>query len=1148
MTSHITTMLAAITLLATIVPGAFAGGATSVYDFVKRFPDAKVTNAMSPGIVRGESAGVMKPAIFLHPSLPGETTAEYAVELPKLKSGEKLLAVYSAGLRDGIRMNDAASPFDGVTFALKINGKTEFEANLKDFGWIDAATDLTSQAGKKVKVTFVTRGNKNTNYDWALWGAPHIFRLSTSILEGTTAPAAKGIVTVRPAKDAVLTVSPVGGSGGQPITANLRKGRLSAVRFDYMASGANSVKVEYAGSPKDLAVYAFAPELRIVSFGPTSAVVYQGKPCMLRVVVENIGEGALEKSDDASVTVGLSADGSPVKGYGSLSSVQRLPVGPLLPGKSQAIEFEFAAPANTPEMRLGAVITVADSPEVVADRTVPVVSPSAVADAPGGTVTAEKLADGSVVLRNARIRMHMLRSTSGFAAWTMSVPRDGEWQQVSSGSFGTLTALSEGRPVESRLYPTDAKLSNDSVTLSLNGTAGASPCTFEWVFRLDAEKPRVSVRHSVTAQQPADILHFSGPTVYAGDGAFGAKKDEALFPGLEYLLTEDSSGTEFVSPPNNLRTVPHPNKVTIPFMAVRHGGTLVMLEWDPLQRWDGKADRPSPIFASRNFLDGQDNHLMGIFAPSVPDWTPENKTTAEKPYALAAGQSIRLDAVITAMADSTTIIDAVDDWIARHGFPEPPKMTRKPSEMMDLCDQSFLGSSWDAGAKAWKHTITGPTTFDAMIANYLWARTHRVAKKDVILAIEDVVRPATDAAKASLPLSTSLFVGDPESALDRAFAHADSLIKSQRDDGSWPFIPSDKKHEVFGRTGDTSSGWTAIRAQDLLEHALITSDARAKEAGIKALKFLDTTTRPEGAQTWELQLHVPDILASARLVRAYLAGYRLTDDKHYLDRAVYWAKTGLPFVYLWNAKDQPIMRYGTIPVFGATWFDGQPWFGVMVQWCGLEYGYAIDKLADFDQSLPWKQISKGILNCGIQQQEYTTREYPENAGMYPDAYSPIKGKEEYHWDLNPRLIARNILRDLGADGEPTTFTVRDKHSQLLTLTLPVQNLKMVYDDEWVNIQFNYSPGKTIYGVVSGIYHPETFDLNGEVVRLCSDLGTVVQGWKLDKERMIALLKLRPAATNRLVIDLIQHEMHATQQASKNAPDQQSEQAPTPDKE
>ena len=59
----------------------------------------------------------------------------------------------------------------------------------------------------------------------------------------------------------------------------------------------------------------------------------------------------------------------------------------------------------------------------------------------------------------------------------------------------------------------------------------------------------------------------------------------------------------------------------------------------------------------------------------------------------------------------------------------------------------------------------------------------------------------------------------------------------------------------------------------------------------KSLKLLDKQTElyadtvPRGAQTWEVPLHTPDILASAHMVKAYTLGYIISGREEYLEQA-----------------------------------------------------------------------------------------------------------------------------------------------------------------------------------------------------------------------------------------------------------------------
>ena len=135
-----------------------------------------------------------------------------------------------------------------------------------------------------------------------------------------------------------------------------------------------------------------------------------------------------------------------------------------------------------------------------------------------------------------------------------------------------------------------------------------------------------------------------------------------------------------------------------------------------------------------------------------------------------------------------------------------------------------------------------------------------------------------------------------------------------------------------------ANGLTADVVLSLLDKAMFAGDRALMGTGLRQLRALAKFrhTVPRGAQTWEVPLHTPDILASAHLVLTHLRGYQLTGDPDLLEQARYWAWTGVPFVYLTPPVPGEVGLYATIPVFGATQWVG-PWFGKPVQWCGLVY-------------------------------------------------------------------------------------------------------------------------------------------------------------------------------------------------------------------
>lgn len=288
------------------------------------------------------------------------------------------------------------------------------------------------------------------------------------------------------------------------------------------------------------------------------------------------------------------------------------------------------------------------------------------------------------------------------------------------------------------------------------------------------------------------------------------------------------------------------------------------------------------------------------------------------------------------------------------------------------------------------------------------------------LAFQQVQEAVSAQARSAIGLELAFYIGGLPSVFDGWEATLEAVRKAQRSDGTWAWKPETPRHTVFGKEGDTSSGWTGERSAQVGTHARITLNPASQEALLRVLRYLMRQQRPEGAQTRELPLHMPDLLAVPYVIHAFLDAYLINGERRYLELAERWALRGVPFVYLWSAPDRPIMRGATIPAFGVTWLNLQPWFGVAVQWSGLVYARALYRLAQATETAEfnWRQLADPITLCAVQQQEWVSERYP--AGMYPDAFSVVKGAEEYHWNLNPRLLAPCIAQRLRFEIEPRT--------------------------------------------------------------------------------------------------------------------------------
>ncbi len=236
---------------------------------------------------------------------------------------------------------------------------------------------------------------------------------------------------------------------------------------------------------------------------------------------------------------------------------------------------------------------------------------------------------------------------------------------------------------------------------------------------------------------------------------------------------------------------------------------------------------------------------------------------------------------------------------------------------------------------------------------------------------------APPAGGSHIPNEAIYFVsGRAQEWLRMKTAQVGGVVAQQRPDGSFRYDGPYRR----GHFEDTASGYCGNYAVILLEHAHATGDKTALAAGIRALEFMKRFRTPRSAQTWECPLHTPDILASARLVQAYVRGYELTGKREYLDCARRWAISGLPFVYQWSCK--PVMVYATTPVFGATNWRAPNWIGLPVEWCGYDYAYALTMFVPYDTTLAWRQVAEGIL-AASEQMQYPDGEY---AGCVPDSF------------------------------------------------------------------------------------------------------------------------------------------------------------------
>jgi hypothetical protein len=218
-----------------------------------------------------------------------------------------------------------------------------------------------------------------------------------------------------------------------------------------------------------------------------------------------------------------------------------------------------------------------------------------------------------------------------------------------------------------------------------------------------------------------------------------------------------------------------------------------------------------------------------------------------------------------------------------------------------------------------------------------------------------------------------------------------------------------------------ANGLTASVVCQLLEAATFSGDRQLLETGLRHVRAMDRFRHsvPRGAQTWEIPLHTPDILASAYLLQAYTLGYQLTGDPDLLEQAREWAWTGVPFIYLTPPTPRPVGIYSTIAVLGATGWQAPIWLGQPVQWCGLVYAEALNQLAAQDPAGPWQQLANGIAAAGIQ--HTWPMDDANRMGLLPDFFL-LRPQRSEGPAINPATLLTTALRLFNRPA-PYTFHV-----------------------------------------------------------------------------------------------------------------------------
>ena len=1059
-----------------------------IYDFVEMFEQSTVSGTEQASASGTDcSGGVTKSAIFEHPPPTETARIDYTLALPDANDEDKLFLHFSIGLRDGVVFDDAERKPEGVKFAIEIvdlhNTESEatpercFESVSTECHWTEKSIELTHHAGKEIVVSFLTECNVpgNSNYAWALWGKPQLRKLKqTTLRKGKRAPEPEvrcGIAILH-ASDNALQLREFSQPTSTAVSA------LVDILLESQESEAPPVKIS---------IYAAQPKLEIVSVGATAAVVAAGEDFEVQCTLRNTGTAPLGKADTARVSInGVKLRrGRPRQTVKEVESGEETSVSWIARRLSNpttasiSVSLKCQTSASEERQTVQESVAIRPAPPKLATKALKELH----------TYTQ----DGSVVLGNKNLRIVFVRGSEttsetdeadssdkknvkgGFAYYVLFVAKSGHYQQVATCPFlSEVTYLDASQNRQTlQLAPTIYQLSGNNQGESIIRLSGSDTDAdgVEWAYEMQwtlAERAtRVKAEYQLQVDGNRELLAFRGPTLYAGQGRNREKKTAALFPGLEFLENDErSSSTRDAAPPLDNRLVPHPYKITVPVMAVEMQKSVVGIVWNPLDTWDGENQMLSTIFASPNWHQNQKNHVLGVFLPTVPAWVQENQTEASIPYPLVPSRPLSIKSEII-VDGNVSVLDAVAHWKDAYGAPKPLPPPRGDEEEVLLSRHGFMHTTWDEETRKSRHCVDWAAQNEPGFATLLWydylaTKDEQVKERVQEIAKNTIAESGTGglAARGSchiLRWEFPFYIGNIDAALTYMEEEMQQRIATQASDGSWRWHPTNARTASLGTPGEAVLGTCAESALLLLKHARITGNKASREAGLKALKFIQQFSVPRGAQMWECPMYQPDVLAAAHAIGAYVEAYELTAEKEHLKRATYWAETALPFLYHWHLSDRPGMQFASIPVFGTS-FHTHPWFGVPVQWNGLVLAYHLQHLNRHTEDERWHQIAEGITVSAMYQQW----EEGELKGTYPDGFYGFctEGKGPH---LNPEDIMVNVYTLRGLDPGIKTAIAGEIH---LSSGAMVDGLTLT-DTGQLNWQLSYAENETSYSIIVG---------------------------------------------------------------------------------
>ena len=594
----------------------------------------------------------------------------------------------------------------------------------------------------------------------------------------------------------------------------------------------------------------------------------------------------------------------------------------------------------------------------------------------------------TLVLENANLRLEVHRRRTGWGWGELFVP-DGQGEMRFFAVLEHLGELdAEGLPHPLRLEANECMLVEQEGGKELRFEVkvqdveppdryygNESPLKGTVVLSLGKEDNVIHYRMVVDAQFGFKLKRLRGPWLRVGADSFGSDKTDAIFPGVEWLEGKEwSSGTEWFEHPERLRLTPHPHKVAFPCLAISQGGMGLGLWYkaDELLTTTAPAypqalvRYPQPVFASPNFIDCRNDHILGLMWPSVRQGLNENALSAHE---FKAASRLRFVFYAEIAVVPGRSLDVVVAWLKCHGLPEPGAPRWPWQEAYDKIIRAYNTNLWVEGegwAKHWMFRGKGDLFVPECVRSYIATGTdaavvasfkRKVEWVEVQLKDKPEQAPKSDWALTASPYANAM--SHPELAVKIA----DMLLGIQTPEGDFPFDP-DGRHNTG--LGSSAAYWRPLG-----------------QAGDSAVDLCATAALT--------------LLAAGNAAMAYYLGYQLLGDERYRAKAIWWIRGVLPFTHLWQPQDMQ-MVYNTKPCLNSTAWFLSDWVSKHVQWEVLQvfehsWKNGID-WAVIDPEIDWHTYHRGVTTAVLR----WMIDHSDPAWMFMSEY-PREWVGSGQWDM-----------------------------------------------------------------------------------------------------------------------------------------------------